>query len=788
MSRRIFTAFVCMVFIAAFSLPTIAQVHDPGLTMKPYMKNTNPMKQKPIENATLLSGPRIVIAKSASCDFILGEIDTAGYTYNDEQHNSSIGRMIALDPESNVHVSWMCAYDPAISTRHIRYNFRESVGSWEWLPDVEDEFGGVPAEGSFRGGYATIAVNSLTYPFPAFHQRVSTLYHAAVSTDWSYIASPPERGGFMASELSACIDTISSEDLECIWPKIAVDRHDSLHIIATSSLEGEDQLSYWKGVCSEELYNILYTDCLILEENTELLSADIAASPTGDKIAVVYIKDMDTTYCAWTNHYNIVYFESEDLGETWSDMMEVTDYGPRPTDTADLIFWYYDAAGAESVYVYTRPMRDCNVMYDNDDNLHITWTEQTFIATRTDPCDDSMLANGTIIKHWSDETGIISDVIPGPYFGSNFSSSIPDNPYRSWPSLMSPEISEGPDGNLYIIFQKYSWDWYGGFMTTPDDSLYYVEYDLSEASIPNKDVYAVMSDDGGLTWGAQVNITNTHTPYAAPDSCADETDPSLALVVDDYLHISYVLDKEAGSVLDEGAPTFNPFIYQKTPTSEIPGPGECYISFLWSFENQLLPRIYTDGSTNDTCDVVLVRWYLFSDDAYRIILSFSADGGLTFTDQDTGLADSVIGLWWEMPEPTDTIVAELELRVENEAGDELYSATSGIFYIFYEDDFIRDSHKPIPAAFSLSQNYPNPFNASTTIPFTVSTPAKMNLTIYNIKGELVKSLVYEDLTPGQYRAIWNGTDNSGSEVGSGIYFCMLESSGQKRIKNMVFMK
>ena len=79
-----------------------------------------------------------------------------------------------------------------------------------------------------------------------------------------------------------------------------------------------------------------------------------------------------------------------------------------------------------------------------------------------------------------------------------------------------------------------------------------------------------------------------------------------------------------------------------------------------------------------------------------------------------------------------------------------------------------------PSNYQLSQNYPNPFNPSTNIRFSVPQSEKVHLAIYDIKGSLVKTIVnYEEYNTGTYQATWDGVDQSGKRVASGIYFARL---------------
>ena len=94
----------------------------------------------------------------------------------------------------------------------------------------------------------------------------------------------------------------------------------------------------------------------------------------------------------------------------------------------------------------------------------------------------------------------------------------------------------------------------------------------------------------------------------------------------------------------------------------------------------------------------------------------------------------------------------------------------------------------IPDHFSLSQNYPNPFNPETNIEYALSRDTDVKLTIYNILGEKVKVLMDEHQTAGYKRAHWDGRDQKGEEVASGVYFYRLETKEFSKVKKMMLVK
>ncbi len=95
---------------------------------------------------------------------------------------------------------------------------------------------------------------------------------------------------------------------------------------------------------------------------------------------------------------------------------------------------------------------------------------------------------------------------------------------------------------------------------------------------------------------------------------------------------------------------------------------------------------------------------------------------------------------------------------------------------------------PLPVA-SLKGNYPNPFNPSTTISFELRQTGRASLSVYNLKGQLVKVLIDDAvLEQGTHNAVWDGTDASGRGVGSGVYFTRLSFGNESFSRKMLLTK
>jgi hypothetical protein len=101
---------------------------------------------------------------------------------------------------------------------------------------------------------------------------------------------------------------------------------------------------------------------------------------------------------------------------------------------------------------------------------------------------------------------------------------------------------------------------------------------------------------------------------------------------------------------------------------------------------------------------------------------------------------------------------------------------------------VEDSEELLPLDFSLSQNYPNPFNATTRIVFSLPRKAEATLAVYNVLGQQVRTLTEGVFSAGEHEAVWDGTDESGAEVASGVYFYRLVSETQRIARKMVLLK
>ncbi|MCK4856596.1 MAG: T9SS type A sorting domain-containing protein, partial [candidate division Zixibacteria bacterium] len=85
-------------------------------------------------------------------------------------------------------------------------------------------------------------------------------------------------------------------------------------------------------------------------------------------------------------------------------------------------------------------------------------------------------------------------------------------------------------------------------------------------------------------------------------------------------------------------------------------------------------------------------------------------------------------------------------------------------------------------------NYPNPFNPSTVIEFALPRTRQVELSVFNLLGQRVTTLVDEELSPGAYRVTWDGRDLYGNEAASGVYFYRLRTEDWVETRKMTLLK
>jgi hypothetical protein len=139
---------------------------------------------------------------------------------------------------------------------------------------------------------------------------------------------------------------------------------------------------------------------------------------------------------------------------------------------------------------------------------------------------------------------------------------------------------------------------------------------------------------------------------------------------------------------------------------------------------------------------------------------------------------------WPLPESADMKYANTALLTAGTDGKPV--GDPGWFTGGYTG--VVKTPAQVPTAFSLSNAFPNPFNPTTNIQFSIAKSENVKLVVFNILGQQIRTLVNGEMKPGKYTATWNGKDEFGTNVASGIYFYRFESQSFNSTKKMILMK
>jgi len=165
-----------------------------------------------------------------------------------------------------------------------------------------------------------------------------------------------------------------------------------------------------------------------------------------------------------------------------------------------------------------------------------------------------------------------------------------------------------------------------------------------------------------------------------------------------------------------------------------------------------------------------------------ISLIASTDDPITEEIDGFSVGNEMSFRFWDSSEDT-----EIDIIVTEITGDETFTSL-GTSIVELQANMTSNNNELIPTVTKLGQNYPNPFNPSTTINLSIKESGYITLEIYNIKGQIVRTLINEFREAGYHVAIWDGTDDNHNQVSSGIYLFKMNEGNQIMLKKMLLVK
>jgi len=456
--------------------------------------------------------------------------DTAGWTTYDLGGNDRISRQIALSALGYAHVAWTEVRDTANigaegTLREVYYSswFSTGVrGSHEIKVSGGDE--------NTRSGFTAVAVTEAGNGLAAYHHVVKVgLQNPGV---YASIEATPSVGDF-PGELNVPDSAVSGSCDNGIWCTVAshsTSGPDSaiLHIV---SVEGTgacspNDFAYSRG--RETSPGIFLFSPAQKADSSNDISVIAVASRKSGRVSLLYSRQAN--FNNPSSDADIFYIESQNYGREWVNGF--ADPNELPINVTN----YQAGDGVRASGVL-------GAVYDEDDSLHIVWIAPLFNSGAT--------ASECFVYHWSKATGI-DQVADGTYILADAGLPARSSSFN----LIDCHIAVH-DGTaditrknyLYVTFNQY------GPGTT----------DKSVAGLYNAEIYINASTNGGNTWGAPLNITNSATPGCTL-TCDNDINPTCAERANDTIHISYLNDKSAGNFLGgQGRAVLSPVFYYKYP-------------------------------------------------------------------------------------------------------------------------------------------------------------------------------------------------------------------------------
>ncbi|MBD3166646.1 T9SS type A sorting domain-containing protein, partial [bacterium] len=492
-------------------------------------------------------------------DEIVGDTTIIGNSALDNQHNVVNGRTITFGELNNDgdRLATMIFTDLSLdqNTRLVRVNRVDySSGTGVAFSD-----GGTGVSIGSRAGYATIGLDAAVddpVAFPVFHDR-----QGGVGTPWSV---------WTAAEYDVLPDIYTTHQLQnppdasVVQAKTAANGDSLLHIVCGRTGEEIDRFIYYYRVAYDRAgssFTIANSggEAEEVTVNNTVTNAVIAVGPDGDRVVIAKTESRFTLGIGDEERdfdNDLVIWESYDGGETWDFGVEnhinISDFiPPDPNRMPDTT-----AANRDTL----RADYECSLFIDADGVLHAALAVAPYYYY-----ESTALRTG-MIYYWNEVNNEWILIADGRFWLDGGEPAGYDG------MVGHPSLYKDPEsGNLWCLYNQYS---------EPGDTLADGSpNDLGETGFLNTDLWMTMSPAGeynGRLWMKGVNVTNTRTESNSVPAgqCQSERDATIALDnTGDYLHIGYLVDKDAGNSDygngPQGSVTQNPVVVQRIAKSEL---------------------------------------------------------------------------------------------------------------------------------------------------------------------------------------------------------------------------
>ncbi len=204
------------------------------------------------------------------------------------------------------------------------------------------------------------------------------------------------------------------------------------------------------------------------------------------------------------------------------------------------------------------------------------------------------------------------------------------------------------------------------------------------------------------------------------------------------------------------------------------------------------PPLAADIDNDDTVELAvftgLSNLYVFHYDATEVDFSpvpvnlvGNTPGSIADMDGD-GDAEIICGV------SSGAVIIDCKLPMGQDAPWVTYRGNLCRTGNYLDTNVDVQGEEDMKARTELGGNWPNPFNPVTNVSFSLAAAGQARVDVYNVRGQRVRTLVNESLTAGSHTVQWNGTDDTGRNVSSGVYFCRLSAGGKEDVRKMLLLK
>ena len=509
-----------------------------------------------------------------------------------------------------------------------------------------------------------------------------------------------------------------------IWPRAAVTNDDDIHIIASYSPPTD--IFYTRSLNGGATFDIVHAT--IAQAGTFVPDADgydIASDGTNIAVAIGGLFG------------NVILSVSADNGATWSQTM----------------IYDVDETGLTEENV---PDGSVSCIYDNDGDIHVSWG--TYYASGEGP-DSLFFSTAVGIQHWSASTGVRQIGLPPD------SLIVFNEIWRDGGVATQPDLAVDGDNDLFCVYS--SW--------INETDVYGNSYEH---------VMGVASLDNGVTWSSVTDLSQ--------GTGFDASFPSIADRVDDAgnVNLVYNCDPYAGNWLQASlGGGLHPHIqvaimYLNISTGDFFPVCPDISSFLArcapSGGGIVQARVSLSGSTIHAGKTVL---FDIDETIYPAVIGTNGVSSRASITVAAGVGTHTITL----VDPADCYPPAVRTcTVGKDVADAEWEADDALWA--GESPNGAPQAEGTPIATTLLGNYPNPFNPTTAIRYQISATSWVVLRVYNTLGEEVATLVNEYQLAGIKSEVWDGRNNAGSQVASGIYVYRLTANNQIHTGRMQMMK